>query len=102
MALIGWALAAKKSAVRGKITAGRMSFPTELKGGSFDGEPFFWKPSEAWARSGGKWSEVNVADVGVNGRAMLPEAFDRRFGKLPLQLSKASSLTSPAAMPARA
>ncbi len=54
-----------------------------LKAGSFDGDPFFCTPSEAWVLSGGKWGEVNAADVGRNGVVLSPAAFGKRFGSLP-------------------
>ena len=55
----------------------------KLKAGSFEGKPFFWTPSEAWVLSGDTWSELNAADVGMNGTVLSPEAFGKRFGKLP-------------------
>jgi uncharacterized membrane protein len=70
-------------ATRAQSSAARVPSIVEPKAGSFDGEPFFWTPSEAWAFSRGKWSEVNAADVGMNGVALSSEAFGKRFGKLP-------------------
>jgi hypothetical protein len=83
MALIGLALAAKKSTVRKKITAGRMSFPTEVKCCSWEGDPAFWTPSEAWALLKGSWVEVNAADVGRNSSDLTTDEFGKMFGKLP-------------------
>ena len=47
----------------------------EMMSGSFDGESFFWTPSEAWVLSNDKRSEANAAEVGRKGGVLSSARF---------------------------
>jgi len=58
---------------------------TVLTFGSFEGEPFVFRPGEAWVvREGASsWSRTCSAEIGMGGRVLSKAAFDAKFPSLP-------------------
>ena len=51
---------------------------------SWDGEPAFYSPGEAYVYRNGKWIRANSAVIGFEARPMSEAEFEKAFGRLPL------------------
>jgi hypothetical protein len=59
----------------------------EWKYGLLDGDPFMWRPGEAWVLTEGSWRPANSSEIGMDGRVMSKDAWDAKF---PSMLDKAT------------